>query len=240
MAVPVNRSVRLGAVAALSVAGLLLTGCSGDGGGDGGDGPTSAASTASASPSASETADTAGAGSGSPSTAPSASPSGSYEPATSEGPAKNVPVPEMPEAMKEPTEEGLEAALEYWWDTANYLQLTGDPDPFEGMSAEDCIICRGFIDNWGEIYSSGGWSTGAEAEILDSFFSVEDDGESATMIFQTVEGPSSLYEQDGTEVGPEDADNSYRTDWSGSATFDSERGHWVIDEIASEGEPVVD
>lgn len=234
MAVPVNRSARWAAVAVLSVAGLALAGCSGDGGDDG---PTSAASTASASPSASETA---GGDSGSPSTSPSASPTGSYEPATSEGPAQNVPVPEMPDAVKEPTEEGLEAALEYWWETAYFLQLTGDPELFQVMSAEDCIICEGFVDNWDEIYGSGGWSTGAEAKIPESFVSLEDDSKSATMIFQTVEGPSSLYEQDGTEVGPEDAESTYRTDWSGSATFNSARGHWVINEIASEGDPVVE
>ncbi|MFC4369803.1 DUF6318 family protein [Citricoccus nitrophenolicus] len=230
MAVPVNRSVRLGAVAALSVAGLLLTGCSGDGGGDGGDGPTSAASTASASPSASETADTAGAGSGSPSTAPSASPSGSYEPATSEGPAKNVPMPEMPEAMKEPTEEGLEAALEYWWEAGYYLQLTGEAGPFEQVSADQCVICDSLADNFDEIYGSGGWSTGAEYKIEDLVVDLNDDG-TGSMIVVVREGPTHQYRSNGQEYASKDADKSFRTHWTGYASYEDNSEQWVIEEL---------
>lgn len=230
---PVNRPVRLAGLAGVMAVGLMLTACSGDGG-DGG--------SPSGSPSATEISTSSGSptGSDSESTSQSATASGSYEPATETSPAKNVPVPEMPDAAKEPTEAGVEAALEYWWEASYYLQLTGDPDPFVTVSAESCIICESFVENWEQIYGSGGWSTGAEPTVTESFYSVEGDGQAATLLFETLEGPSSMYQEDGTEVNPEDSDSSFRTSWSGSASFDADRGYWVIEEVYSEGDPVVE
>lgn len=233
MAVPVNRSVRLGAVAALSVAGLLLTGCSGDGGGDGGDGPTSAASTASASPSASETADTAGAGSGSPSTAPSASPSGSYEPATSEGPAKNVPMPEMPEAMKEPTEEGLEAALEYWWATNFHLRETGDPAPFATVSSDDCELCANQIDRWVKVYEADAWVETDLASVKFQFTDVDEEPTKGTTAFLVSEATGEMYLKDGERVEEASGDGSEDRSWTAALHFDEDVGHWMIDDIGT-------
>ncbi len=43
-----------------------------------------------------------------------------YKPATPEGPAENVPIPEMPAAAKENTPQGREAFIKYYFDLMNY------------------------------------------------------------------------------------------------------------------------
>ena len=45
---------------------------------------------------------------------PSREDDGKYVPASADGPAKNVPKPQMPEEMKEETPEGAKAAVQYW------------------------------------------------------------------------------------------------------------------------------
>ena len=224
MAVSVNRPVRLTAVAALSAVVLLLTGCSGDAGGDG---PTSAASETTTSPAASETP---GGDSGSPSASPSSSATGSYEPATSEGPAKNVPVPEMPEAVKEPTEEGLEAAVEYWWEAGYYLQLTGDPGPLESISSEECVICESFVENWREVYDAGGWSTGSTIDIENLVVDVQGDG-AGSMIMLINETKPSIHESNGEERTGDTAGQEVDVHWTGYASFDESDGHWIVEEL---------
>ncbi|XNS26594.1 hypothetical protein IMT31_00675 [Citricoccus nitrophenolicus] len=145
-------------------------------------------------------------------------------------------MPEMPEAMKEPTEEGLEAALEYWWEAGYYLQLTGDSSPLEAVSNADCILCEELVNDWTGIYGVDGWSTGAKPNIPTSVFNLENQGDTATMIFETTEGPSALYKPGGEEVDPEDSDKTFKTSWTGSASFDTSRGHWLIDELVAQGD----
>lgn len=232
MAVPKDRRVMLGAVAVVSAAGLLLSGCSDDPGGSGGEGTTPATSSASASPSGSA-GGTGGEGSGSasPSDSPSTSPTGEYEPATSEGPAKNVPIPEMPDAVKEPTEEGLEAAVKYWWETADYLRQTGDPSAFQSVSGDGCQLCISLVDRWSEVYKLGGWAVGGESEIDFQFAKLSSDNQRATAFFLLTEASGELYKPDG--VLAEDASNEGvdKQPWTASLSFDEGQGAWVVDEI---------
>lgn len=116
-----------------AAAALLLTGCTG--GGDGGDespSPTAGQSTSA------PVSESPGGGSESATPTESATP----EPATSTSAAKNIPAPEMPDAMKKNDQAGLEAALEYWWETEHYLKATGDPEPMKQVSMEDCVLCN--------------------------------------------------------------------------------------------------
>ncbi|MEV4901258.1 DUF6318 family protein [Citricoccus sp. NPDC055426] len=226
MAVSVNRSARWAAVAVLSAAGLALAGCSGDGGDDG---PTSAASTASASPSPSETA---GGDSGSPSASPSVSPTGSYEPATSEGPAKNVPVPEMPDAVKEPTEEGLEAAIEYWFVSSAYLKSTGDAEPLSNASFEECELCTDQIENWPRAYDAGGWAVIEQPQVEVMFTDVESDRLWGTVTFELTESAGEIYRSAGNLVDKGSGDGSEGVYWSASGRFSDTAGHWKIESLS--------
>ncbi|MCY1157255.1 MAG: hypothetical protein MOP51_275, partial [Citricoccus sp.] len=161
-----RRAARAGA--AVAVLAVALTACGG-----GADDPDTGApvSTPSASteaatgPSGSEETESSVAPSG-PSAASSEASGGEFIPASSEGPAQNVPVPEMPAAAKEQTQEGLEAALEYWWETDYYLKLTGDAAPMESVSTADCVLCEDLLKRWPELYELGGWGeTSAPAAV---------------------------------------------------------------------------
>ncbi|MEO9246293.1 DUF6318 family protein [Citricoccus nitrophenolicus] len=230
MAVSANRPVRLTAVAALSAVALLMTGCSGEAGGED---PTSAATEAATSPSSSETT---GGVSGSPSASPSASATGSYEPATSEGPAKNVPVPEMPEAVKEPTEEGLEAAVEYWWETSFYLRSTGDQEPMDNVSDPACAFCEDQLLRFADIYEQGSWVETEPSELDFQFTKLDADEMGGTTAFLLSEASAELYRSNGERV--EDASGVETTEdpWTASAMFDDESGHWVLDDLKYVGQ----
>lgn len=101
---------------ALVAGALVLSGC--NGGATPGD---------SGSPSVVETSKSASP-SVTPSPTPTATPTAAaYKPATPEGPAENVPVPEMPAAAKENTPEGREAFIKYYFDLMNYTIEARDP-----------------------------------------------------------------------------------------------------------------
>jgi hypothetical protein len=142
----------------------------------------------------------------------------------------------MPEAVKEPGEAGVKAALEHWWEAAYYLQQTGDSHPIEEISASSCIICEDVVSDWTEIYEAGGWSTGSNASVSNFFVTIPGDEKDAAVVFETVEDASSLYKPDGSEVDPDKPGESFRTGWSGNASFDSTRGHWVIKELVVQGD----
>ena len=97
------------AVALVSISLMSVTACNG-----GGTPPPGSPPADSQSPSASST----------PSAAPT--PTASYKPADATGKAQNVPVPELPEAAKAETKEGLEAFARYWFELLNYGYETGD------------------------------------------------------------------------------------------------------------------
>lgn len=226
---PVNRPVRLAGLAGVMAVGLMLTACSGDGG-DGG--------SPSGSPSATEISTSSGSptGSDSESTSPSATASGSYEPATETSPAKNVPVPEMPEAVKEPTEEGLEAALKYWWDSSYYLTLTGVPDPVDTVSSGECVTCQAQVDNWVGVYGEGGWSTGYEVN-LDQVVVDASNPSNGTFSFVLTEGPGMTYGAGGDPIEDEWADKNVESIWSGFASYDEASELWLIEEVVAQNAP---
>ncbi|XKH54240.1 DUF6318 family protein [Citricoccus nitrophenolicus] len=223
---PVNRPVRLVGLAGVVAVGLVLAGCSGAGG----EGESS-----SAAPSATEvsTGSASPTGTGSDSASPSSSASGSYEPATETSPAKNVPVPEMPEAVKEPTQEGLEAAVEFWWEADNYLKLTGDSEALERVSTVDCKLCNDLIDRWSEIYKLGGWAESDQAEINVQFTTIDDGGSGGTGAMEVSEAPGQIYRPDG-EPGAT-GDGTSKIPWTFSAVFDENDRSWKVDDLGAQG-----
>ncbi|GFZ86873.1 hypothetical protein GCM10011359_14960 [Nesterenkonia alkaliphila] len=94
-------------------------------------------------------------------------------PASSEGPAQNWPVPEPPDEIYEPTEEGAEAALHYWYEARHYARVTGDFVPLEYASAQDCAICDHEREVFQEVFSNDGWYVSAPDEIGDLYIRLD-------------------------------------------------------------------
>ena len=74
--------------------------------------------------------------------------------------------PELPEAAKENTERGAEAAAEHYLALLVYAWNTGDTQPFADMSAPNSAFANTYVTNIGDLYK-GGWSYGTSSRITD-------------------------------------------------------------------------
>jgi len=72
--------------------------------------------------------------------------------------------PELPEAAKENTERGAEAAAEHYLALLVYAWNTGDTQPFEDMSSPTSKFASDYINDVNEQYANG-WSYGMESNI---------------------------------------------------------------------------
>ncbi|QQC59567.1 hypothetical protein I6H58_00790 [Rothia kristinae] len=139
-------------LAPLVLAGaLLLSGCGGESSGE---------VVGTADPRAS-----AGASVSADSAASSSASSTGYEKATPEHPARNVPVPTLPEAATEETDAGARAFLQYWAESLNYLLQTGDPQHVREAMSDDNDQFTKVMENYERYYREGKWSVGTEQQI---------------------------------------------------------------------------
>ncbi|WP_229232072.1 DUF6318 family protein [Sinomonas cyclohexanicum] len=88
-------------------------------------------------------------------------------PASSTGPARNLPKPELPAAARENTEAGFRAFTQYWFDTITYALETGDTEPLKAASKPDCKICNGYLDRAVKVSSGEGWESGPRWRVQD-------------------------------------------------------------------------
>lgn len=95
-------------------------------------------------------------------------------PASSEGPAQNWPEPEIPEAIYEPTEEGAEALIQYWFDARHHARVTGEVKPWNFATHDGCDVCQVMIKRIGEVYPSG-WYVGENDELVELHVRLEGD-----------------------------------------------------------------
>ena len=72
--------------------------------------------------------------------------------------------PELPEAAKENSERGAEAAAEHYLALLVYAWNTGDTQPFEDMSSPTSKFASDYINDVNEQYANG-WSYGMESNI---------------------------------------------------------------------------
>ncbi|MDN3905397.1 DUF6318 family protein [Arthrobacter sp. YD2] len=143
-------------VASLFGAGVLLCGlvaCSQAAGDPGGGSPSPAPPSVSAS--ATPT--------------PTPTPSATYEPASADGPAENVPVPVMPEEAKLESKEGLEAFARYWYEAANYGYETGDVSLVKAISGPECVACLKYYEVVENGFIDDDWMAGAKIDIQDAY-----------------------------------------------------------------------
>ncbi|QTG82802.1 DUF6318 family protein [Arthrobacter crystallopoietes] len=162
------------------MAALGLTACGGDAEGEPG---------SSASPATSAVASEAA----TPTPTPSATPE--YKPASADGPAENVPLPDMPSEAKLKSQQGLEAFIPYWFETLSYAYETGDLAPLQKSTGPDCLICGEFTKSVVEGNANNRWIVGGRLDVVE----IEDrfietiDGDYAPIVFLTQQ-PLDYYE----------------------------------------------
>ena len=74
--------------------------------------------------------------------------------------------PELPEAAKENSERGAEAAAEHYLALLVYAWNTGDTEPLAAMSDPNSVFANTYVTNIGDLYK-GGWSYGTSSKITD-------------------------------------------------------------------------
>ncbi|MDQ0094284.1 DUF6318 family protein [Paeniglutamicibacter psychrophenolicus] len=100
-----------------------------------------------------------------PSPTPTAKPTPTPVPGSSKGPAKNWPVPKMPDAAKERTEAGIISFTEHWFDVLEYMYVTNETEQLKEITRPQCIECaENFIDPADGLANSGAWSMGGRLD----------------------------------------------------------------------------
>ncbi|MFB1426856.1 DUF6318 family protein [Micrococcus endophyticus] len=238
----VLRRHRLAQVGALGAGlALLLTACGG------GSEPVESASPAPAGSSSSpaEATTPSSSGESSPTTSPSGSAGstaaagssgsgGAYVPASAEGPARNVPKPEMPAVMKEETQEGAEAAVEYWWAALDYMDQTGDSTAFDDVSARDCQFCAYWSGSTKDVYKNGGWSTGTNPEVDSQIARPSVGGYISTLLVSF--DPGVVFDESGEEVPGSDSGVREKSPWIVATEYLEDDNIWIVTDAEFKGQ----
>ncbi|OFR89609.1 hypothetical protein HMPREF2863_08665 [Micrococcus sp. HMSC067E09] len=161
---------------------------------------------------------------------------GEYVPASEDGPAQNVPKPQMPEEMKEETHEGGTAAVAYWWDTLYYLQQTGDAGPMLEVSSEDCAYCHRYASELEALYAEGQWHTGSKPQVVSSQVGGDNPQKRALALTSLITlGESTHFDENGGIV-KEGSTPEFKDDpWYNDVRFNPEKGHWDVTYTAPGG-----
>lgn len=167
---------------------------------------------------------------------PSGEDGGEYVPASADGPAKNVPKPEMPEEMKEETPEGAKAAVQYWWETLYYLQRTGDAEPMLAVSSKDCNYCARYSEFMSDLYKNGHWHSGSSPEVESTLIATLDKEKRAVAATSLISfGEGIHYLEDGS-TKEEDTRESVEDDpWMIDLRFNPDRARWDVTWVSYEG-----
>ncbi|EMQ98607.1 DUF6318 family protein [Paeniglutamicibacter gangotriensis] len=131
---------------------------------------------------------------------PTAKPTSTPVPASSNGPAKNWPVPKMPESAKEKSEEGISAFAEHYYDLVNYTIQTNDTKPIKKVTNRSCTECgEGFIDPFDNNLKAGSWLAGADFEITVTKSILQP--KNGVVLYTSSQGEMVAYMSDGTRQG---------------------------------------
>ncbi|MET1153126.1 DUF6318 family protein [Arthrobacter sp.] len=92
-------------------------------------------------------------------------PTSTYKPASEDGPAENVPVPEMPDEASLKSQQGLEAFIPYWFETVSYSYETGDLEMIRSITGTDCALCEAVFDDIESWTVDGRWIVGGDLRV---------------------------------------------------------------------------
>ena len=134
------------------------------------------------------------------SSSPTAKPTPPPVPGSSKGPAKNWPVPKMPEAAKKKTEAGLKAFAEHYYALIEYTIQTNDTKPIKQVTKRTCVECGStYIDPFDNNKKAGSWLTGADIKAVITKTILQPD--QGIALYTTTQGEMTLYMSDGTLQG---------------------------------------
>ena len=135
-----------------------------------------------------------------PTPSPTPKPTPTPVPASSSGPAKNWPVPQMPDVAKEKSEAGIVAFTKYYFELAEYTINTNQSAPLRKMTLQTCTVCgESFIDIADNNKKAGAWFVGAPFNpIITKAVLSQKNGVVALV---TQQGEMTAYMSDGTLQG---------------------------------------
>ncbi|WP_139194759.1 DUF6318 family protein [Arthrobacter sp. UCD-GKA] len=135
-----------------------------------------------------------------PSPTPSAKPTPTPVAGSSKGPAKNWPIPEMPEAAKKKNEAGIKAFAEYYYELVEYTIQTNDTKPIKQVTERTCVECAsGFIDPFDNNRKAGSWLAGADFEITVTKSILQP--KNGVVLYTSTQSEMVAYMSDGTRQG---------------------------------------
>ncbi|MBG6223569.1 hypothetical protein IWX63_000117 [Arthrobacter sp. CAN_A2] len=146
-------------------------------------------------------------------------------PASSAGPATNIPVPAKPALADENSAEGLEAFTEYWLELFSYGYETNDWAPFDEVTDPRCGTCSTVSSAVRNVYESGGWVSGGDSRVMSfvSDFQINTQGSIGSYV-EVVQGESRIYSASGNVV-EETPEGTAKFKATFSAYLD---GRWVM------------
>ncbi|WP_434991961.1 DUF6318 family protein [Arthrobacter sp. Ld5] len=138
---------------------------------------------------------------GTSSTAPATPADASPSPASSAGPAANIPVPATNELVGEPDADGARAFLYYYFDVKAYVLQTGDDaallehvDGAEGEQAE--------AERLRSVYADGGWVLGGQPKVENVYLTTPEEdvseGTDVTALIPVNPDAYTEFAEDGT------------------------------------------
>lgn len=156
-----------------------------------------------------------------------------YVPASADGPAQNVPEPNLPAVATENTEEGAEATLKYFWEAVDHARLTGDTDPLAQVSHESCEFCDVYIDGWQDRYDNGDWAVirdPIQLEVLEVSNQLDESqqDEWTAIVFDLTESAAELY-VDGEKDDEESVEEENTAQWIADLSYDGTSQRWYVE-----------
>ncbi|MGM0929939.1 MAG: DUF6318 family protein [Actinomycetota bacterium] len=124
-------------------------------------------------------------------------PTSAYRPASEDGPAENVPVPEMPSEASLKSQQGLEAFIPYWFSVFSYAYETGDVSLMASKTTDECRLCQEMVNAIEAGHAGERWIVGGQLQVTDieDRFVETGDGTYAPIIFVS-QAPLTFYESD--------------------------------------------
>lgn len=156
-----------------------------------------------------------------------------YIPASEDGPAQNVPEPQLPAGVAENSEGGAQAALDYFWSAIDYARLTGDTTPLASVSHPECKFCTDHIEGWESRYADGDWAIlhgdiSIEVQVIETHVDEFLGDEWLEVSFQLVEPAAELF-VDGIRDEEESLNEPSEAEWLADMSFDASAQRWNIE-----------